>query len=78
MLVQWSCGRVARQSSAKASTAVRIRSGPPGEGKTPSLFFYDQVLKMDQPVGICHLIGILFHAMDLPCRYQYILQRILF
>lgn len=24
-----SCGRVARQSSAKAPTAVRIRSGPP-------------------------------------------------
>ena len=39
----WSCGRVARQSSAKASTAVRIRSGPQREGKTPSLFFYDQV-----------------------------------
>ncbi len=39
----WSCGRVARQSSAKASTAVRIRSGPQREGKPPSLFFYDQV-----------------------------------
>ena len=27
--IKRSCGRVARQSSAKASTAVRIRSGPP-------------------------------------------------
>jgi hypothetical protein len=26
---KWSCSRVARQSSAKASTPVRIRSGPP-------------------------------------------------
>jgi hypothetical protein len=26
--IRWSCGRVARQSSAKASTAVRIRSRP--------------------------------------------------
>jgi len=25
---EWSCGRAARQSSAKACTAVRIRSGP--------------------------------------------------
>jgi hypothetical protein len=25
---RWSCGRVARLSSAKAATAVRIRSGP--------------------------------------------------
>jgi hypothetical protein len=38
----WSCGRVARQSSAKASTAVRIRSGPPSEG-TKSFAFFDMV-----------------------------------
>ena len=28
LLIKWSCGRVARLSSAKAATAVRIRSGP--------------------------------------------------
>ncbi len=33
---KWSCGRVARQSSAKASTAVRIRSGPPKIQKSTS------------------------------------------
>ena len=33
--LKWSCGRVARQSSAKASTAVRIRSGPPKNAKAP-------------------------------------------
>ena len=37
-----SCGRVARQSSAKASTAVRIRSGPPSEGNK-TLRFFDMV-----------------------------------
>ncbi len=34
-----SCGRVARQSSAKASTAVRIRSGPQSEGNKTLRFF---------------------------------------
>ena len=29
LFFKWSCGRVARLSSAKAATAVRIRSGPP-------------------------------------------------
>ena len=29
ILEKWFCGRVARQSSAKASTAVRICSEPP-------------------------------------------------
>lgn len=37
-----SCGRVARQSSAKAPTAVRIRSGPQkkGNNRTGYSFFY--------------------------------------
>ncbi len=33
-----SCGRVARLSSAKAATAVRIRSGPPEKGRDVGLF----------------------------------------
>ncbi len=35
----WSCGRVARQSSAKAPTAVRIRSGPLLKGYHTIAFF---------------------------------------
>ena len=41
-LLTGSCGRVARQSSAKASTAVRIRSGPLLKGShlcDPSQFY---------------------------------------
>ncbi len=34
-----SCGRVARQSSAKARTAVRIRSGPQNKPAYAGLFF---------------------------------------
>ena len=35
------CGRVARQSSAKAPTAVRIRSEPQKEIKLISFFYLD-------------------------------------
>jgi hypothetical protein len=36
---KWSCGRVARQSSAKAPTAVRIRSGPQLRNEFRSFFY---------------------------------------
>ena len=37
-LTYWSDGRVARLSSAKAATAVRIRFGPPDKKESPVNF----------------------------------------
>ena len=47
----WSCGRVARQSSAKASTAVRIRSGPPLQRITQTVILF-LIMKYSQTIGI--------------------------
>ena len=64
----WSCGRVARQSSAKASTAVRIRSGPPGEGtKTFAFFNYDTLFKVDRSCCFITYCYFLFYALGILC-----------
>lgn len=54
----WSCGRVARQSSAKASTAVRIRSGPPFERITQTVILF-LIMKYSQAIGILAALALI-------------------
>ncbi len=58
---KWSCGRVARQSSAKASTAVRIRSGPQKKELKISIPFF-MYLFGECHIGKCISHNIIFTA----------------
>ncbi len=63
--LKWSCGRVARQSSAKASTAVRIRSGPPKNAKSTSKGCFFVVYGLLRRLPIDNLNKIVFLLQNL-------------
>jgi hypothetical protein len=61
-LIIWSCGRVARQSSAKASTAVRIRSGPL-KPRTGGVFHLYETFSTHRNCGLHCIDQRLFYAL---------------